>query len=932
MALESPSGERPVSPGLAWPVFALVLFFFFVSGACGLLYQVVWTRKLVLLFGTTAYAVSTVLSIFFLGLGFGSLWGGRLADRTTRPLRLYGLFEIIVGLWALLFILTVSYGEGAVVAVLKIFDWSRGAAIGLRALLALVLLLAPVALMGATLPLLSKFVTRQPRVRGLPIGALYTVNTLGAVAGCFFTGFFLLATQGYTRTTLMGAVANVVVGLVALGVSQFQERTTGKTGATEATETAEAPERRFVVWLVLGAFTLSGFCALALEVLWTRLLVIVFLGTTYAYTTMLTTLLCGIALGSAAASLLVDRLKRPAVALGIVMALSGVLSIFMLSLIADLPQRLNEIYRSGGSEWAVETRGKFVLSFMALFPPTFCFGMTFPLVVRAASSFRVTLGRDIGILYSANTFGGVLGAMAGGFVLIPLLGAHQGIVLLGVLLFIGACALLAAPPVGFARMGVGALLTMLMALALMRAPEDVSQALNAGYVPEDHRVLSFREGVEGTVAVSEPVNETGGSNRVLWINRVQATASIEKGVKMNRLQGALPLLFDRDPKRVLFMCFGSGITCGTLALAGFEHIDAVEISPDVQKAAPLFAVDNLNVIERPNVQFHIDDGRNYLLTTDNRYDVITFEPMPLALAGVSTFYTQQYYQLCLEHLAPGGLVSQWVPLHGLNPEVVRSLVYTFTTVFPHYTAWFINADVFLIGSNQPLQVDYVRATARLAQTELQRALALAGFDDAIEVLASFLLDAKAIDAFAAGGTLMTDDRPWAEFLAPKLVYGRTVQDSVAQIEAQATPIAAVLAPGAPADGLAALELRQQARLNDLKGVQRYYGGLAIGMHALEPFFASLEIDPNDFNAQFYVRQIVDSQVEVLTRWEEYGDLEALLQAALQHMPHEKDFLLYLGDTYFAQGKLPAAAEQYTAYLALGGDEPRAEERRGGPGQ
>ena len=200
--------------------FAAVLLFFFVSGACGLLYQVVWTRKLVLLFGTTSYAVSTVLSIFFLGLGLGSLWGGRLADRHKNPLLLYGLFELIVGAWALLFILTINYGEGGVVFLLKAFDFSRTVGIVLRGLLATAFLFVPVLLMGATLPLLAKYVNRQAQVQGLRIGALYTLNTFGAVAGCFTTGFFLLANFGYTQTTLIGAAANGVIGALAVILAQ----------------------------------------------------------------------------------------------------------------------------------------------------------------------------------------------------------------------------------------------------------------------------------------------------------------------------------------------------------------------------------------------------------------------------------------------------------------------------------------------------------------------------------------------------------------------------------------------------------------------------------------------------------------------------------------------------------------------------------------
>lgn len=1021
--------------------FAAVLLFFFISGACGLLYQVVWTRKLVLLFGTTAYAVSTVLSIFFLGLGAGSLWGGRLADRHKNPLLLYGLFEILIGLWALLFIGGINYGEGLVVFLLKAFDFSHGMGIVLRGLLAATFLFVPVSLMGATLPLLAKFVNREAEVHGLRIGFLYTLNTFGAVAGCFTTGFFLIERFGYTETTLIGAAANTAIGMLAVALARLQRaETAGSTieewAGEEAglhgqepcnehceaialhmtmrslplehvpialrlllrdgngvrleifhvtlkndafslasfrfkggvsieihPERAEAPSEEDPVLetleskelvseadtlaaleqylaanpgqqlvashnitslpdspsseedrltgsrlrIALLAFAISGFCMLAMEVLWTRLLAMAFLGTTYAYTTMLTALLFGIAIGSAAASAFVDRLRKPMWGLGFVMMLAGIGCLWTATRIAALPEQVTEI---AASDWETVVRGIFSLSFFALFVPTFFSGMTFPLAVKAIGHERERLGKALGLLYSANTFGGVLGALAGGYCIIPWLGAHHGIVFLsGLLLLTGAMTLLACPRTPVLQCGcqtmkgqpvppslssvpstpasvfVLVVAVLLCAYVWHHTPEDVSHALNAGYIPKDHRVLHYQEGVEGTVAVSEPENETTGTNRILWINRVQATASIEKGVKMNRFQGVLPLLFDRDPKEVLFMCFGSGITCGTLALSDFEHIDAVEICEDVLVAAPLFEHDNLGVLNRPNVHFHVDDGRNFLLTAKSGYDVITFEPMPLALAGVSTFYSVEYYRLCLEHLKPGGIVSQWVPMHSLNPAVVRSLVHTFISVFPDYCAFFVNADLFLIGSNTPLRLDWAKAEQRLARPELHAALEKVGLGDPVEVLASFLLDKAALDAYAGQGDAMSDDRPWAEFAAPKLVYQRTVQDTLKEVQPHlASPLKLFDASALAPERQAALARRHDAHRNDFAALQGYYGGLSVDTKVLDNFLHSLELDPGDANAQYYIRQILSVQTEVRMGWGEHDALAATLEKALTRMP------------------------------------------------
>ncbi len=898
-----------------------VLSFFFVSGACGLVYQVVWTRKLVLVLGATAHAVSTVLSVYFLGLGLGSAWGGRLADRTERHLVLYGLFEIIIGAWAVLFLLAAGPVESAAVPLLRLFQGTPLAGAALRALLSAALLFVPVFLMGATLPLLARFVNHERAVLGRRIGLLYSVNTFGAVVGCFLAGFVLLPAFGYMTTTLAGAAANLVIGFGAV-VFGLLSRTRADNGVEAQVPpedaSGSAPARKIAA--VAG---LVGFAMLALEVVWTRLLVLVFLGTTYAYSAMLTTLLCGIAFGSLAVSFFVDRMGRRVALLGGIVALLGVACCFSLSWFASLPDRVLAFQRTGGQDWVRLVAGEFRLSFMVLFVPTFLSGMVFPLAVKALGGVRASLGRDVGRVYAANTIGGVLGAVAGGFLLLPLLGAHDSVLLLAAVLVAGGVYLMRACPETSARHRWAVLLLILAPLlvaAWASLPGDVSRALSVGYIPADHRVLFYREGVEGVVAVSEPEDETGGANRVLWINRVQATASIEKGVRMNRLQGVLPLLFDRDPRDVLFMCFGSGITAGTLALGDFSGIDAVEIAPDVLEAAPYFAVDNLNVLESPKVRFQIDDGRNFLLTAGREYDVITFEPMPPAVAGVSAFYTREYYELCLRRLRPGGLVSQWVPLHSLNPEIVRSLTYTFTTAFPEYCAFFVNADLFLIGSNQPLYLDYEKAKARLERPEVQQALADARLCDLEEVLASFVMSKAGVDAFCRGGRVMTDDRPWAEFEAPKVLHQSTVAESLALLEGLVENPARAMREDRlpPFEALAALERRHQSRKQDFAGLREYYGGLNIGPEAARQFLASLRIDPRNCNAQYYLQELIELQCPLWLRWREFEKVVSLLQEAAPFLGSVPPVHLYLARGYAGLENLDGARASYRRYLELGG--------------
>lgn len=920
--------ERLRRAAAGFAPLAPVWLFFFVSGACGLLYQVVWTRKLVLLFGTTAYAVSTVLAVFFIGLAAGSLVGGRWADRTRRPLFLYGLFEVAVGLWALAFIFLIDGAESAVVGILRDWAATRWAGTGARALLAAGFLFVPVFLMGATLPLLARFAGGDSASRGRRIGTLYSVNTLGAVAGCACTGFVILPALGYTRSTLLGVAANVVIGVLALVLGRRPQSYSGAGEDMGAADHADAPADglAFPRAVVLAAYGVSGFCALAYEVLWTRLLATIFLGTTYAFTAMLSTLLLGIALGSAVGSIFVDRNKRAGMLFGFTQMLVGAAALAMLAVFPYLPKWLGAMQTSSGFDWAAIVRAKLMLSFLVLFPPTFLFGLTFPMVVRAMTQSAGRLGRDVGRLYAFNTFGGVLGAAAGGFVVIPLLGTHQGIVALSVAMAGSGVVVLAAGVrgAGLARLGFAAAGVSVTALAWHLSGTDVTGAINAGYVPKDQTVLFCKEGTEGTVAVSAQTVGDTGTDRTLWINAVQATASIEKGVKMNRFQGVLPLLFDREPRRVLFMCFGSGITAGTLGLHDYERIDAVEISPEVLKAAPLFAKDNLDVVDNPRLRFHVDDGRNYLLRSREHYDVITFEPMPLAIAGVSTFYTQEYYRLCLERLSPYGVVSQWVPLHSLDPALVRALTATFVSVFPEYCAWFVNADMFLIGSKAPLRIDYGRALSRLETPAIKEALVACGLRTVEEVVSCFFMGKDAMRRYAGDAPVMTDDRPWAEFQAPKLIYSRTVDETIEELLPFFESPVPSLAGNPPELG-PVLERRHAAKAEVLKGLVEYYGG-TFGSTPEKNFKKALEIDPGDLTARFYLKEVVLARATVFAQWEEFDRAVEALTDALKYAPDIPELLLRLGDIHFEHNKLDLARECYTRYAEAGGNAPQARAR------
>jgi predicted membrane-bound spermidine synthase/tetratricopeptide (TPR) repeat protein len=909
----------------AW-LFLIILFLFFGSGATGLLYQVVWTRKLALLSGVTAYSLSTTLSIFFLGLGIGSIWGGRLADRTNRPLFLYGVFEFIIGLWAIAFIFAMSGGESVFVAILKSIDSTRSVDILLRALLATIMLIVPVTLMGATLPLLARFVLQSPATRGLRIGSLYSLNTFGAIAGCLLAGFYLIPDFGYTRATWAAAIVNFAIGAIALVLARrVTENTDQPVVEKDTPNVHEEAVSKNTLMLVFAAFAISGFCTLSLEVVWTRLLILIFRGTTYAFTTMLASMLTGIAVGSMVAAWRIDRMKHRVSMFGVIQLLIAGACFAMLYVFPMVPGWLDAAVVDTGSDWSKLAFKKFAYSFSVLLVPTFLLGMSFPFAVTIATTNPERPGRHIGLLYGVNTFGGVIGAIVGGFVLLPELGAHKSVVLVSFVLALTGIVLIMSDSTANVGRKTRRLVVSgaLVVGAWFLVPDDVSYLLNKAFIEKaGHKIIHFSEGVEGTVVVSGPKDETHGKDRALWINKMQATATVEKGVKMNRFQAVLPLMFGRELDQALFMCFGSGITAGTLALSGFDQIDAVEISQDVLDAATYFSDDNFDVLKNPRLNRVVDDGRNYLLTTDKKYDLITFEPMPLSQTGVSTFYTREYYQLCKDHLTEQGLVSQWIPLHnGLTVDILRDLVKTYIDVFPVVTCWFVNDDLFLIASTTQQEIDHDFFTQRLKENPaLKDSLEKVYLRDEIEFYASHLMDRSGLQEFAREGKIMTDDHPWAEFLAPKLIYENSVPPALEALKVlMRSPIDLLKQP----DPTLAADIarRFESHKQDMEGlINRRTGIFSTGE---DDFRKSLEIDPNNYTAQYYLTQALYQKGSTFIGWGDNNLAEGmqLLLEARDIAPYRADVHKALGQGYRELEDIPNAVNSYEAYLAAGGTDP-----------
>jgi len=844
-----------------------VFLLFLGSGMTGLIYQVVWTKYLTLVFGVSLLAISTVLTCFFGGLALGSWLGGRWVDRFGRGFTLYGVAEGLIGLYALVFPFILDLNTSVYTAITHNSGLGFWGLALIKFALSACILFVPTTLMGATLPILSKTLAGNPSKFARDVGGLYSINTVGAVIGAVITTFVLIPGIGLKAILLVCGGLNIAIGLAALFLGRGQERRVEEQAPSGVPLRESGPPlpRGFALLLVI-TFGISGFTGLAYEVVWTRTLGFILTGTIYAFTAVLAAFLSGIALGSIVFSSFADRFKRPSTLIALLAAvdvLIGLSSIGLINLYDAMPTfDLYTRVESASLAWTEFIWLNFFTAYLTLLLPAFLFGATFPLVCKIYNFRPEGVGTKIGNVYSVNTVGGILGSFAGGFILIPLIGMQKTIVLMGLLnIAIGGALMLANP---FARSAVryasAAAMAAAAVIAILPLPENMPLTLHKSLLKPGETIVFYKEGPAATVLVAEK-GGTGlaASNKRLWINGNAATAAFYEGLQINRFQGVLPMVLHPDPKDVLVICFGSGTTFGTLSQFPVDRVDNVEIAATVIEGAPYFSRENMDVLNNPRAKRNIDDGRSFLAATSRKFDVITEEPMHPSLVGVVNLYTKDYYELAKAHLKPGGIMSQWIPLYNVSVEDMKMLVATFQSVFPHTSIWIANADIFMIGSPDRTVIDYSRVLAKLGMPNINRLLTDIDLEDPTEFLGTFVMNEDMVREYAKGAPVMTDDLPLVEFTGPKALHVNTISPNMAEFLKFREPVVNYLefpsdmGPAERAGIVAALEKKHSASYYNIIG--RAYFAAANFPEALRYFKASLEIDPTDRNSLHYWKKL-----------------------------------------------------------------------------
>lgn len=746
----------------------------FASGLSALVYQTTWFREFRLIFGNSTHATAAVLAIFMAGLGIGSAVLGRKADRKPSPLAWYGQLELGIAASAALSLLLIVLARKVYIALGGVVSLGLPLATVVRILLSILVLGIPTFLMGGTLPAAARAVETEADSGRRRLALLYGMNTLGAVAGALLSTFVFLEQLGNRKTLLLAAILNLAVAIIAMSVRR-------ETSAVDPPrdETARVPSRAAIgTTPVLVAAATAGFAFFLLELVWYRMLTPLLGGTTFTFGLILAIALLGIGLGGAAYAFWSGPRAATPASFAIVCCVEAIAVIVpfalgdRLAIFANLLRPLETVGFAGDVlAWSMVTA-------TVVFPAAFVSGIQFPILVALLGRGRADVGRDVGTAYAWNTGGAIAGSLAGGFGLLPLLSAPGAWRLAAMLLAAlgGLAALTALRARGYTG-GIAAIALGATALALAASPGPSAVWRHTGIgagraeIPDSaaelrdwmntaRRTIRWEEdGRESSIAVAD------WDDRSFSVNgKVDGSARGDDSTQV--MSGLLGAMLHRDPRRSLVIGLGTGSTAGWLGrVPSMERVDVVELEPAVRRVARDFEAVNAGCMSNPKVRIHLNDAREVLLTTPERYDIIFSEPSNPYRAGIASLYTSEFYRAAAGRLKADGLFIQWVQAYEIDAETLRTIYSTITSVFNQVDTWRTTpSDLILVASRsrRPLDVDRIRQ--RLASPPFEEAAHNTWRVESAEgVLSHFIGNDTLARTIGDGKVLNTDDRTVIEF-------------------------------------------------------------------------------------------------------------------------------------------------------------------------
>jgi spermidine synthase len=739
------------------PKSMLLYLLLFFSGAAALIYQVLWIRQLTLVVGVEVYSITIAVSAFFAGLASGGAFIGRIADRWSRPLLGYALLEFGVALTGISATLALGHAARPFVVMqdhIGFLAWS----------IPFLLVGVPAFFMGGTLPVAVRSQSRTFTNIAKAGGWIYAANTTGGISGALLVPFLLVPHLGVIGT----AVAAAILNLFAAGLALVLRRRAESDLPTAKREILPSGRRSIQPTTALILYGVAGSIALGYEVVWSQAMAQFLSTRVFAFSIVLATYLCGLSIGTALYARFGHAFRDTWGVFGFLITAAGVIAVLEIAVLSLWQLRIqfdagNWAFALTGSELARMCAQFLVAALGIVFLPTVLLGAAFPAVLKLAAN-ADHAGRDVGAVLSLNTAGGIIGTLLTGFLLIPVLGLVRTLSLLAIAAaMVGALAVVlgaaATRKMQWLVLGMG---TSAVIVGVLTPPDRLERLLLT--TRGGGAVLFYQESRGGTVAVAEHI---AGDNafRRLYIQGVSNSGDAMPSLRYMRLQALLPLLIHRgEPRSTLVIGFGTGITTGALLrYPQLEKRVCAELLPAVIQAGDLFP-ENYNAAHDNKVQIRVRDGRQELLRSDEKYDLITLEPPPPSAEGVVNLYSRDFYQLAKKRVDQDGMLAQWLPISTQNDEDTRSLVRSFLDVFPYATLWTTELhEMLLIGSDAPMELDAKEIATRFADPKITATLSAVGIASPAALLATYVTDRQGLERYVSNAPPVTDNDPRIEY-------------------------------------------------------------------------------------------------------------------------------------------------------------------------
>ncbi len=740
--------------------FYWILIIVFLSGFAALTYQIVWFREIQQVFGVHVFSVAAVLSAFMAGLATGSFIFGSWADKVKNPMLLFAILELTIGIFALLFIFFFPFSLQGYYFLIDQYAFNTLQINTIRFFYSFILLVIPSTFMGGVIPVVSKILIDNTRTLGKKISLIYALNNLGAAIGCLMTGFLLIRMLGVNETLGLAAGLNIfnaiVVFLLLPGFKSNKQ--------TEYITVDTAPKQNpkyspVFIKVILWVFALEGFTTLAYQVLWTRLLIeFAYDKTVYIYSVIITGFIIGLSVGGFVAKNHIDKLKNLPNILAWAQVLIGFTSfVLLLTFIFISPTLVQQ--RAAHGSWMLIAGKEYLAIFLILILPVTLMGFTFPLVSKIYTSQKRSIGKSIGRIGFLDTIGSVFGSFVAAFFMIPLLGIYFSfltVVLINIIM--GVFLWILNPHLKGKKYYLSLVASAIILLLFFLPSNKTYFEKRVNYYPTD-KVISYAEGVAATVSV----HVLPSRHKALAINGSKTAFTTDADLKVHGMLATLPYLLTQSADHAFVIGFGMGVTTHHLASLNIPRVQVAELSPQVVRTSlTRFASLNQQVHLKDNVDIAIEDGRSFLISSNQKWDLITSNAIHARLGA--NLYTRDFYQICHDNLSEHGIVCQWLPTNWMTDNEFRALVKSFTDVFPKSVLWYVTRGHFLItGSKGDIHINFNQFRDAFRNPHLRQALLEMDIQNPAQLLAHAIADPEDLKQFTLNAPVNSDDYPTVEF-------------------------------------------------------------------------------------------------------------------------------------------------------------------------